>query len=170
MGRRRKHKNRNLPMGTTQPNGAVVPTVNSLPDAAGQTVSQPNRSSSRVSITRETFIGPMPPPEVLERYEAIYPGAAGMIFEEYKSQGGHRRDLESRVVRSNIRNATIGQGMGFLLLGGIIAGGVFLAHEGRDLAGFGSIVSAIIGGVYLLLKAQQAKRGNLAEKRGEKRK
>ena len=93
-----------------------------------------------------------------------------MIFGEYKAQGEHRRDLESRVVRSNIRNATLGQAMGFLLLGGIIAGGVFLAHEGKDLAGFGVIVAAISGGVFLLLKAERAKRENLAEKRGDKRK
>lgn len=169
MGRRRKHKNRNLPIGTTQPNGAVVPTVNSLPDPAGQTAS-PAHGSTRVSITRETFIGPMPPPEVLERYEAIHPGAAAIIFGEYQAQGAHRRDLESRVVRSNIRNATVGQVMGFLLLGGLLAGGVFLLHEGRDLAGLGSIVTGVVGGVYLLLKAQRAKRENLADKRGEKRK
>jgi len=168
MSRRRKQKNkqRNLPMGTTQPDGSVVPTVNSLPHPAGQTP----RPSGRVSITQETFVGPMPPPEVIERYNQTHPGAAGIIFGEYKAQGEHRRDLESRVVRSNIRNATLGQFMGFILLGGIIAGGVFLAHEGRDLAGFGAIVTAVVGGVFLLLKAQRTKRENLAEKRGEKRK
>jgi uncharacterized membrane protein len=162
---RKKNKNRNLPRGTTKPNGAVVPTVNSLPDMMGQPVPARNQQrSGGVIVTGEMYSGPLPHPEILRKFEEISPGAAKMILQKFEQQSDHRRDLESRVVRGQIRQADTGQWMAFGLLGTIILGGLFLAYTGRDMVGFGAIVTAVVGGVTLLWTAARAKKRDLADK------
>jgi uncharacterized membrane protein len=40
--------------------------------------------------------GPLPPPEELEKYEALLPGATKMLFDNLISQTNHRMELEKR--------------------------------------------------------------------------
>jgi uncharacterized membrane protein len=115
-------------------------------------------------VTGEMYSGPLPHPDILRKFEEVSPGAAKMILAKFEQQSDHRRDLESRVVRSNIRQADTGQWMAFGLLGTIIVGGLLLANSGRDLVGFGIIVTSVITGVTLLWTATRAKKQDLQEK------
>jgi uncharacterized membrane protein len=69
---------------------------------------QDRRIASRVSTqliqTSQTqFIGPIPPPEVLAKYNEALPNAAERIMAMAESQLGHRQDLETKVIDSNCK-------------------------------------------------------------------
>jgi uncharacterized membrane protein len=68
------------------------------------------------AIVRESFSGPMPRPDHLERYDAIVPGAAKDILEEFKANGAHAREVEVLAIRGAIGNDKRGQWMAFTLL------------------------------------------------------
>ena len=114
-------------------------------------------SLSRVEAVELTaFSGPLPHPEILQQYEAIHPGAAKQIFDDFLQESAHRRRLESRVVNAEtfgditgaISSALIG------LLG--VGGGLWLLHEGRSLAGLSSVI-ATLGSLLSVYIYQQRK-------------
>jgi len=81
----------------------------------------------------EHFSGPLPPPELLDRYEKVVPGTAERILRMAEKEQDHRHNLEASLPAL----ARQGQLFGFVLgLSGII-GGVVLVAMGRSLAGFG---------------------------------
>ena len=46
---------------------------------------------------KETFLGPLPPPEILAQYEQILPGSAERIMVMAENQAEHRQSLEETV-------------------------------------------------------------------------
>jgi uncharacterized membrane protein len=107
----------------------------------------------------------LPHPNTLKGYEDVVPGSAGRIITQFEEQGRHRRKLEEHVVKSNSFQATLGQVLAFILFMTIVIGGGYLALMGKELAGLGTVAVAVIGGVWALLKAEGAKKADLAEKR-----
>src|SRR5438552_14400200 len=57
------------------------------------------------------FSGPIPSPETLSQYDKIVPGAANRIIQMAETQAEHRRQLEDRTSRSQIRQSSRGQWM-----------------------------------------------------------
>jgi uncharacterized membrane protein len=90
-------------------------------------------------IRVETFSGPLPDPKVLEYYERVCPGAAREILEMAKLEQKHRH-ADTRAGRWLQFS---GQFFGFLLAGGGIFGGVYVAHEGQSLVGFSLFFSGL---------------------------
>lgn len=43
---------------------------------------------------RSKFSGPLPHPDILAKYEEVYPGAASKIFQMAEEQAEHRRKME----------------------------------------------------------------------------
>jgi uncharacterized membrane protein len=121
----------------------------------------------RTELTIEAWGGPLPHPNALARFEEVQPGLANIIVGEFQAQASHRRDLEGRVVRSNVRHAFLGQLFAFVLLGGLIGGGIFLIHEGRDAAGLVAIGGAVVSGLWALTAARKAKQQDTAGKRNQ---
>lgn len=98
------------------------------------------------------FQGPTPPPEVLERYDALVPGTAQRLFNLAVEESQHRRKLEDEANQANInaqqkqleiadyqtrsvfRSDVIGQVAGGLVSLSCVAGSVFLASTGHDWA------------------------------------
>lgn len=108
-----------------------------------QAVQSPqNRADSHllhVSETRE-FSGPIPPPEVLEKYDRIHSGAANRIIVMAENEANHRHDMEQLIVKNQYREARIGQFCALAIgIAAIIAGAV-TAIMGSAISG------AIIGG------------------------
>jgi uncharacterized membrane protein len=105
------------------------------------------------------FAGPLPPPEVLEHYNQVLPGAAERIIAMAESQHEHRQDLENRVVTSNIEAQKLGTILGFIVAMTMVLGGMWLVHEGKDLAGMASTLAALTSlvGVFVYSKYQQQK-------------
>lgn len=87
----------------------------------------------------------MPPPALVEQYNAIHPGASEIFFTAWEEQRHHRMKLETHVVRANTRNETLGMILGFLLAIGAIGGGVFLIYNDKDASGLATIGTAIAG-------------------------
>lgn len=73
----------------------------------GQKFSHENRRQI-VERRSVTFCGPLPPPEILQQYNEILPGAANRIITMAEEQSSHRRILESKVINSDIINSRLG--------------------------------------------------------------
>lgn len=83
-------KNRNLPQQHNQNGGVIV------------------RQS-------QTFSGPLPHPEILKKFDEVVPGAAERIIKMAEDQSAHRKDLEKKVIESDIARSKWGQVLGFLI-------------------------------------------------------
>lgn len=91
-----------------------------------------------------SFSGPLPPPEVLKKFNEVVPGAAERIIKMAEGQFVHRVELEKKVINSDIDNSRLGLIFGFIIaiVGLIISFGlVVLGHQ---------IVGTIFGGTTLL--------------------
>ena len=107
------------------------------------TVDVPHESSFLEAYT-EVSIGPLPPPEVLHRYEEIVPGAANRILEMAENQSKHRMQLE----KNDSRRSFFGLAAGFFLSLGMIGGAIYLIVKGEAWAAVSLIginVAALAG-------------------------
>lgn len=103
------------------------------------------------------FQGPVPPPEVLAKYDEVVPGAADRIFAMAERQAVHRQDLERKVISSNITGERLGTVLGFILAMTALVGGFYLIATGHGSVGIASIISslAIPAGAFAYGKYQQ---------------
>jgi uncharacterized membrane protein len=69
------------------------PTNKNLPQAEKQT----HQQVKSVQAKAVSFSGPLPPPEVLQNYNQITPGAADRIISMAEKQSQHRQESEMRV-------------------------------------------------------------------------
>ncbi len=110
------------------------------------------------TIAHYSYHGPLPPPALLEHYDRIIPGSAERIFAQFESQSAHRQRIEATVIAS----ASFSQKLGVVsasLIGLLaIGGGLFLAHEGKSLVGFGAFFTGLASlvAVYVYGKKSQA--------------
>lgn len=111
--------------------------------------------NSKAALIRQSvsFSGPLPHPDILRKYDEIYPGAAKIIIEMAKSQSEHRQELEKTVIISDIKNSKLGLYFGFLIgMTGIMAGaaiilsGQVLAGEFLSAISLGSLVGTFVYG------------------------
>jgi len=121
----------------------------------------------RVSASISAFKGPLPPPELLERYNQIVPNGADRIVAMAESQMQHRQLLESAVVNGNVVAQRRGQTMGFILGLITILGGIGLIAFDQDAQGLAAIITAFVGlaGVFVYGRIEQ--RRERAQKREE---
>jgi uncharacterized membrane protein len=98
----------------------------------------------------------LPPPDELERYEAMHSGTTQIILETYVSQVNHRMTLEKSVIESDNKRANRGQVISSILGLLCIVSGSILTYLGKDAVGlsliFGSIgtlLTAFYGGAIL---------------------
>lgn len=92
------------------------------------------------------FLGPLPSPETLERFEKLVPGSAARIIALAESQTKHRQDLERTVIQGNERRANNGLQAGFVIAMTAMVGAVILGLCGQPwLAG------VFVGGTLLSL-------------------
>mgnify|MGYP001591579865 CR=1 FL=1 len=104
---------------------------------------QQNKGVVRREETRISFSGPLPPPNVLEQYDRIVPGAADRIIKMAEQQSQHRRELERKVIDSDVQNSKLGLIFGFIIGLVLISGGIFLIWKGYNLSG------VLLGVVYV---------------------
>jgi len=104
---------------------------------------------------------PLPPPNILEHYERVCPGASDRIIGMAESEAEHRRGIENRAVDADIEamrrqfsEARLGQVFAFLIsIAFIVAGTYVVVVKGQTAAGLllsavglGSIVTTFIWG------------------------
>src|SRR4051812_24986466 len=68
------------------------------PTTRGSSVTGASMNASQTIrvVRRELSVhtGPLPPPEVLARYEQIMPGAVELLFRNFERQSQHRMEIE----------------------------------------------------------------------------
>jgi uncharacterized membrane protein len=91
------------------------------------------------SVKAELYAGPLPHPDILEKFEKVVPGSADRIIKQAERQTEHRISIESKVIQSDITNSRIGLIFGFILgLVGVL-GGIYLTINGFSV--FGPLLS-----------------------------
>lgn len=98
---------------------------------------------SREQILASSFSGPLPPPQILSEYEAVFPGCAERIVAMAERQSAHRQELERNHIGSSSLVERRGQIFAFLITGIAIAGGTYLISIGKDASGLTSIITAL---------------------------
>src|SRR4030095_4782065 len=96
-------------------------------------------------ITAAKFEGPLPHPDLLEKYETIVPGGAERIFARFEKQSDHRMQLEANVINGDNKRANWGLFIGGFLAFILISGGIFLSYINKPLEGLSSIGIASAG-------------------------
>ena len=109
------------------------------------------------SQVKAEFSGPLPPPDALEKYESVSPGAAERIIAMAETQSSHRHELEKSLVDSEYKQASKGQicaaTLGALaIISGAIAGILGAQWTGSVMGGL-----VVVGLVYALIRGR---RGN----------
>lgn len=104
-----------------------------------------------------SFSGPLPPPEVLDKYNQVVPGLAERILTMAEQQSSHRQQLERTVVESNAFVQKLGPFFGFVVAMTAVVGGIILIEKGRDGYGLAAIITALasLAGVFIYGKTKQ---------------
>jgi len=113
-----------------------------------------------------TFVGPLPPPEILEGYNKVLPGGAERIVAMAEAQSQHRRQMEAQIISEELKQSRRGQIFGFVLALVGLGLSTLLAILGH------TIVASIIGGstiiglavVFVVGKKRQEKNSTTAER------
>lgn len=107
-------------------------------------------------VSAQQWSGPLPSPDALERFDQISPGAAEIIIDEFVKEADHRRKLEDRDQRFQVRYGHVGQALAaFFALGGLALAGVTILN-GYPVTGGIIATTMIVGGITAFLR----QRGN----------
>ncbi|MGI6241890.1 MAG: DUF2335 domain-containing protein [Candidatus Omnitrophota bacterium] len=84
-----------------------------------------------------SYVGPIPPPDMLAQYNGVVPGAAERILKMAEEQSAHRQYLEKTVVNSDIVQSRLGVICAFIVSLAFLFGAVWVALSGHPwLGGF----------------------------------
>jgi uncharacterized membrane protein len=127
-----------------------------------QMIPQRQQSMMRLAAKAYSFSGPLPPPEALEKYNQVLPGAADRIISMAEQQAKHRQGLERAVIDSNIFVQKVGPFLGFVVAMTAIGGGVYLIMQNKEVSGLAAILGALVSlaGVFVYGKSKQRKELN----------
>ncbi len=75
---------------------------------AGKEEHSREASISVSKIQQETFMGPIPHPDLLKGYEEILPGAADRILTMAENEEAHRHEIENKCVKTDSRDSLLG--------------------------------------------------------------
>lgn len=119
----------------------------------------PRKTAGRLVARASAFSGPLPPPEILNGYEKVCPGAADRVIKMAESQSKHRQSLEKSVVKSNIENEKTGMWMSLILTISIMGAGVYLILNDKNTVGFFAFFAPAVfqAGNYIYNKYREKK-------------
>ena len=90
------------------------------------------------------YSAPLPPPQMLARYDEILPGAAERIVMMAELQSVHRQDMERRTISGDVTRSTLGLFMAFVIA---LVAAIYFISTGRETAGlilFGSDLGILV--------------------------
>jgi uncharacterized membrane protein len=114
---------------------------------------------ARLAVSIERFSGPLPPPEILEKYNAIEPGFANRIMHMAESQSEHRQAMERMVISSRTKSEERAQILGTILALVIGSGSIGVVALGQPIAGVATLVAelAALAGIFIYGRRKQEK-------------
>lgn len=122
------------------------------------------QTSQQIVQVTEQFSGPLPPPDVLERYNQIAPDAANRIIAMAEQETGHRRNMEQIIVSNEYREARMGQVCAVIIGSLAIIAGATISVLGAQLAGAAIGGSGVIGLVSVFVFGRQGDRPHKQDK------
>jgi uncharacterized membrane protein len=134
------------------------------------TAAHQDNKSPLVAFKGEIFVGPIPSPELLAKYNKIIPNAADRILKMAEKQQDHRHHLEKVVIESNIKRSNRGLILGFVLTLVFGISGVNLILNGKSTDGFVLTLAplATLAGVFVY--ANISKKRELKDRNGNTKK
>jgi uncharacterized membrane protein len=145
------------------PSQGSDPTNDPTPPTSKQ---QPfNRVAHTVSVRGEHFSGPLPPPQVLLKYNEAVPGGAERIFAMAERQSHHRQDLEKTVIGRRTQYEGRAQILGFILAMTVAVGSMILVGMGKSIEGLVALGADLIAMAGVFIYGRKRQEGELAEKR-----
>jgi uncharacterized membrane protein len=115
-------------------------------------------------IVASSFSGPLPPPEVLEGYDRIFPGLAERLVRMAEKQSDHRMELEKKAISAQLSESSRGQIFGLIIgLTGLILSSYVIVN---GYAISGSILggATLVALVSVFVVGKQKMRAELQEK------
>lgn len=97
--------------------------------------SKPVSKNNQIVHREAYYCGPLPLPEMLEKYEAILPGAADRIIRMAENQLEHRTQIEKIAIKTRSRDSLLGILSGFLIGVCSLLVSSFIIIKGYALAG-----------------------------------
>jgi uncharacterized membrane protein len=85
------------------------------------------KQSSEQRMVVQHHSGPLPSPVILSQYEAIVPGAAAGIFEDFHKNSDHIRKMNENVVNGSVSRDVRSQWMAYSLVIGMTCAGIACA-------------------------------------------
>jgi uncharacterized membrane protein len=103
-----------------------------------QEQTQPDQTSKKsIALFRkqEFYYGPLPPPQMLQKFEEIAPGSAQIIINQFRKQSDHRIFIEEKVIIGDVRRSHMGMIFGFLIAISVIGVSAYLVLKGHPIEG-----------------------------------
>lgn len=119
---------------------------------------EPRAVAVAQQVSLEQFQGPLPHPDILQRYDEIVPGAAQMILQEFQSQSEHRRALEDMAVSSSCKREARGQWFALIIALAVIACSGLAFWKGYSAEAASSTVLTVLSLVYAFLYGVRSQR------------
>ena len=94
------------------------------------------KESSALTTRREQFVGPLPHPDLLKKYEEVSPGVVKILIELAKEQAKHRQELEKKIITANITNEKVGMYLAFTITIAAMGSGIYLLMNNKETIGF----------------------------------
>ena len=128
----------------------------------------PTHPGTRVApgiLASQSFTGPIPPPDMLAKYEQIQVGLADRIMKQAESQTAHRIKIESIVITSDKNKSYLGIIFAFILGMTGLLGGLFLAYVGKSAEGYVFSGTSLVSLVGTFIYGTTSRRKERASKR-----
>lgn len=128
----------------------------------------PNKRSlstaiNRGTITHQSFSGPIPPPDHLEKYERIQQGFADRIMKMAENQSAHRQECEKKVIKGGIISQVLAQIFAFVICMFVFGSGTYLVLNNKNVEGISTIATTLGGLVFVFIYGKRKQRRELAE-------
>lgn len=130
--RRKKNKSKNL-----------YPVLRDTTPVPPSPKSDSSTTIARIEASSVSFSGPLPPPDMLQRYNEIIPNGADRVMTMAENQSKHRERIEAAVIESNVKSQARGTTYGFIMGMTGLLGGMFLIYSGHGTTGITAFLSSI---------------------------
>lgn len=119
---------------------------------------------SGISISRQFYSAPLPPPDDLRAYNDAVPNGAERILTMAENQSAHRIEIESKAISAQIEDSKRGQIFGLIVAIVFAVASVWLALQGHDTVASILGGSTIVGLVTVFVVGKKEQREDLSQK------
>jgi uncharacterized membrane protein len=110
----------------------------------------PDKAARLVRVVQQ-FSGPLPPPEVLRRYDEVQPGLASRIVSMAEKEQTFRHGIVEKQINGVTRSTTRGQYLAFAVVVVMASAAGYVAHLGypKTAGGIGGATLVALVSVFL---------------------